>query len=390
MMNNKKTVIVLLVAFLVTLAVFFSAIILVSGPGKTEAFFSVFDFPEEFTDKKPFSEYNYNKLNETEKKAYICILNNIGNHPEYIKIPELTKEEFNNVYFAVKNDNPDMLCFSDSCNMISNSFVSLVELNYDYTPDVCNEMNNRMNAEIERIFENAPVFTDAFSKELFVHDYIVSNCVYGESENSSTAYGCIVENKAVCSGYSRAAMLLLGRIGVDSVLIGGTGISSSQGEISHMWNVVWLDGSPYYLDVTWDDLGDEGISHLYFNLTDDDLSADHTDYSFTDECKTNEYNYFRYSGLYFESYGKEQLDIIRTELLENIENGINFLEIKFESEEDFMHMQNEFIGGITPGSDIYYIVEYISTEAEDKIDVSHINFSSDENKKYIRLMFDWN
>ena len=50
-----------------------------------------------------------------------------------------------------------------------------------------------------------------------------------------------------------------------------TGVADGE---DHMWNRVFVHGEWYNLDVTWDDIGEE-ISHEYFNLSDEAVSADH-------------------------------------------------------------------------------------------------------------------
>ena len=132
----KKVPIILLTVFL-ALSVFFSACAYV-GFDKLITYCSVFVFPTDFSeDHRPFSTYQYDRLNEQEKIAYICILNKIESHPTYIKIPALSRTEFNNVFFAVKNDNPDLLCFSDSCNMIRFLSAGLMEMHYNQDADTC-------------------------------------------------------------------------------------------------------------------------------------------------------------------------------------------------------------------------------------------------------------
>ena len=388
-MKNKKVFSAIAIAAVVAVIVSCCTVLIVSD--KVRAYLSSFVYADEFRNEQPFSIYYFDLLNETEKKAYIRIFEKISSHPQYIKIPELSAEEFNNVYFAVKNDNPDMLCFSDSCSMISFWSASFIELNYSHSVEECDLMQNELQKEIDGIISEMPEFESDFEKELDLHDYVVRTCTYSEASNSSSAYGCLIEKKAVCSGYSRAVMLLMKTAGIDTILVGGTGLSPTQGRISHMWNVVWLDGDPYHLDATWDDPGvDDNITHLYFNLSDRDISSDHTDYKLSFECITEMYNYFRYNDLYFGGYGKNELKIIQTKLYSNIKNGINNLEIQFEKDADYNCAVSAITAGDGIDSDMYKIISYISTKAGEKVDVSHVNFASDDNKKYIRLMFDWN
>lgn len=388
-MNKKK--IIITAAIISVVAVVVTCCIAMASSDKMKAYFSSFVYADEFTDEQPLSTYYFELLNETEKKAYIRIFDRISTHPAYIKIPELSAEEFNNVYFAVKNDNPQMLCFSDSCSMVTFLSASFIELNYSRSVEDCNAAQDELQLEIGRIIGAMPESDSSFDKELYLHDYVVRSCTYSEASDSSNAYGCLIGKKAVCSGYSRAMMLLLKNAGIDSIVVGGTGISQTQGQISHMWNVVWLDGDPYHLDSTWDDPGvDDNITHLYFNLSDRDISVDHKDYKLGFECITEMYNYFRYNDLYFGGYGKIELKIIQTRMYENINNGINCLEFQFETEADYQKAVDAITSGDGVNSDMYKIVSYISTKAGEKVDASHVNFASEDNKKYIRLMFDWN
>ena len=96
---------------------------------------------------------------------------------------------------------------------------------------------------------------------------------------SHTAYNAIVNHSAVCDGYARAYQYLLYKVGILSHIITGYGQSGTSPE-NHAWNMVWLEGKPYYTDVTWDDMRmkngvNAGISYRYFNINDDILGKDH-------------------------------------------------------------------------------------------------------------------
>lgn len=89
----------------------------------------------------------------------------------------------------------------------------------------------------------------------------------------NTAYGGLVEEKAVCGGYSAAYKVIMDRLGIPCITVNGytnnkdqNGKSFSTG-VSHMWNYVWLEtpasaqsksraatgkGEWYSVDVTWD------------------------------------------------------------------------------------------------------------------------------------------
>ena len=130
----------------------------------------------------------------------------------------------------------------------------------------------------------------AYEMELAVNDWLAERVTYHQAAaaaagskdnpypNAFTMYGAIVEKKAVCEGYSRAAQYILGLLGIKSLLITGKADGGP-----HMWNMVEIDGKWYQLDVTWNDpIYKEGTVdpppyvHTYFNLTDAMMRKDHS------------------------------------------------------------------------------------------------------------------
>lgn len=360
------------------------------GFDKLWAYFSAFSFEAEFGNTKPLSQMNFETLNDDEQKAYIAVFNKIKEHPVYIKIPELSNEEFNNVFFAVKNDNPDLLCFSDSCNMISFWSASFLQLHYSNDTETCNRMMNEMMSVADEIVSDIHGKNE-FEKELLIHDRLVSHCTYSETINSSSAYGCLVEKEAVCSGYSRAAMILFYKAGIESMVVAGTGITPHDGEISHMWNIVWLDGSPYHVDITWDDpVSDSGsvLSHLYFNLSDEKIGVDHKNYTLNFVCNNDKYNYFVFNGTSYDNYNNSVLADMCKKLTQNIDAGNNYLEIVFTSDDAYNSAVNALINNSAGNSDMYTLIKYISDHSNGNIDMSHVNFSKEDARRYIRVFFD--
>ena len=386
---KKRSILTCLIFIILSCSVLF--INISDDQGLIKAFFSSLYFSESFNeDNIPLSVKNFELLNNKEKKAYINIFLKIKEHPEYIRIPALTNIEFNNVFFAVKNDNPDILCFSDSCNMVSFLNASFIQMNYIHDINECNNMMNELDIITDKIISEINAETE-FDKELYIHDYIVRNCSYSESTNASNAYGCLIDKNAICSGYSRAAMLLLNKAGVNSMVISGTGITSENEKISHMWNIVWINNEPYHLDVTWDDPvseSDDFISHLFFNLTNKQISVDHVDLSFNIQSVNPTYNYFEKKGLLFYNFDKSTAIIIAEKLNENIKNGINFIEIRFFDDNSYLSAVEGIINSKSFNDELYIIISYLKDNASESVDVSHVSFSKDDNRHYIRIMFD--
>lgn len=113
---------------------------------------------------------------------------------------------------------------------------------------------------------------DDFARELILHDLLCQQTAYDAGAvNQHNAYGALVEGRAVCDGYTRAMTLLLRLSGMESGMV--TGMLLETGA-SHAWNLVKVDGSYTWLDVTNNDQA-EMITYFYFNITDEWLERSH-------------------------------------------------------------------------------------------------------------------
>lgn len=104
-----------------------------------------------------------------------------------------------------------------------------------------------------------------------IYAYLCDNVVYDENAtNCFTAYGALLDGRAVCQGYALAMMRLLNAAGLEEADV----VLGTSSEINHMWNVVKLDGEYFLLDATWDS-DSEDICYDYFLKGSDDF-ANHT------------------------------------------------------------------------------------------------------------------
>ena len=122
------------------------------------------------------------------------------------------------------------------------------------------------NAEyLLRGVKNNTALSDV-EKALILHDRLAVWTEYDlENVDSATvdhkifaAYSALGEGLSVCQGYALAYMYLLEQVGIESDLC-------SSSELWHSWNIVYIDGQPYYTDVTWDDPTNNWPSDEYFD-----------------------------------------------------------------------------------------------------------------------------
>lgn len=105
------------------------------------------------------------------------------------------------------------------------------------------------------ILSNLEGKTD-YEKIKMVHDYLVDSIEYDSSlskDNIYNIYGALVSRECVCEGYAKAFQYLMNEVGIDNVIVIGTGTNSNNKTESHAWNYVKLNNNWYAVDVTWDD-----------------------------------------------------------------------------------------------------------------------------------------
>ncbi|MFV0249976.1 MAG: transglutaminase domain-containing protein [Bacilli bacterium] len=124
-----------------------------------------------------------------------------------------------------------------------------------------------------------------YDKILVIHDYIVNNTSYDQERAdlvnsgtvtdynyaSNTAYGALIQNKAICGGYTDAMALFLDKMGIQNYKV-----SSAK----HIWNFVYIDGNWKHLDLTWDDpiisTGGNILTHNFFLIDTNTLEEKNT------------------------------------------------------------------------------------------------------------------
>ena len=129
-----------------------------------------------------------------------------------------------------------------------------------------------------------------YDKVKAVHDYLVMNTVYTESDDKdylATAISVLKDGQGQCQGYSEAFAAIMIISGVETRVVSGKAFDSQMRFVPHAWNQVKIGGIWYHVDVTWDDpLPDTGgdVLHSYLCRSDDFFKKDHLWSEYFPEC----------------------------------------------------------------------------------------------------------
>lgn len=221
-------------------------------------------------------------------------------------------DEMSAVFNALHSDYPEYFWlsggYSGSCQSNDNVVVS-VRPEYSMTGSKLSSAKAALDKKVNELTAGLSGKSD-YEKSLILHDRVAKAVDYVFTDFDQTAYGALVEGKAVCAGYSKAYQLLLHKVGIPAwCVMGYSNNPTTNNPESHEWNVVQLDGKWYYTDVTWDDQGDT-LYYAYLNLTAKQINEDHVVTDFKDylpSATATSANYFVKNNLVLSGFDADLL-----------------------------------------------------------------------------------
>ena len=155
---------------------------------------------------------------------------------------------------------------SYSCNSLSSS--SRTQLNFTFKYHTDSEKEKAVDAKVRELLTSLNLGgKNDYQKTKAIYDYMATNIDYADGVNDTdlySAYGALINNEAVCQGYSQLLYRLLSEAGVRNRVVEGT----SEG-INHAWNLADIDGTCYLMDVTWDSTFNGRTTHYFLKGSSD-------------------------------------------------------------------------------------------------------------------------
>ena len=230
-----------------------------------------YDFPE---NKYPYRAM----LSDTQKEVYDQVYGAALELKESVTLcRQLDQSSIKNVMNAVFNDHPELFWLDTgySYGYTSKGAVISVMLKYNETAQTLQSARQKFLNAAAKVINGASSLTTDLDKEQYVYKALQNMCVYDEnSDMNQSAYSVLINGSSVCAGYSRAFQYIMQQLNIPCYFC--TGYANGG---YHAWNIVYIDGKYYNVDLSWDDsLGDVSntYSFAYFNLSDKAISVDHT------------------------------------------------------------------------------------------------------------------
>lgn len=244
------------------------------------------DSKSQQTDTTPAASYDFLEnmypyramLSDTQKEVYDQVYGAALELKESVTLcRQLDQSSIKNVMNAVFNDHPELFWLDTgySYGYTSKGAVISVMLKYNETAQTLQSARQKFLNAAAKVINGASSLTTDLDKEQYVYKALQNMCVYDEnSDMNQSAYSVLINGSSVCAGYSRAFQYIMQQLNIPCYFC--TGYANGG---YHAWNIVYIDGKYYNVDLSWDDsLGDVSntYSFAYFNLSDKAISVDHT------------------------------------------------------------------------------------------------------------------
>lgn len=240
-------------------------------PGSTEELCLEEGYTGEEYEFDAFLYPYYGMLSDALQKVYKQVYANaVKVNAVFVPVEALTQEQIQNVVQAVYYDHPELFWMDPGYDSkYDNRGVCVeLELDFNYTVNNLEDYQRQFTHVLNEIVQGAVNYTEDWEKERYVHDALLGRVEYQlAAELNQSAYSALVNRETVCAGYARAFQYVLHQLNIPCYYV--TGYAGQ----NHAWNMVYLSGAFYNVDVTWDDTSPS--SYLYFNKSDVAFSKTH-------------------------------------------------------------------------------------------------------------------
>ena len=199
-------------------------------------------------------------------------------------------ETFKNAYWALLNSRPDLFYVSGGFSYYaSGGIVTSLLPNYKYTGTDLKNRIRAFNSGVARVVAYANKADTAIGKLLLANDYLCVNFEYDTSYSIYSPDEMLSSGKGVCQAYMLLYRAVLNELGLKS----DTATSEA---MNHTWNMVYLNGSWYHIDVTWNDpLSDRPLGAFHDNFLRSDSGireTGHYSWDFSTAASSTKYDDF--------------------------------------------------------------------------------------------------
>jgi len=321
--------------------------------------------PEEEVSFEDMSDmFFYNQLDVYQQVIYHELRDGIANSHPQIQIDIDDAGEVHDIYQLVLFDHPEFFWVTGAGSATVSRWsdgrsYTIFEPEYGHTGAQKEAMQIEIDEAIDTFLASiAPGLTE-YELVREVYEYIIKTTTYNlDSSDNQNILSVFVNRESVCAGFSKAAQLLLSRLGIFATYVTGVayvpGVSSTP--VPHAWNLVRVYGEYYFLDVTWGSpIFQEGsglayridVLYDYLLVNEEKLFRTHTlaDGISLPPVTSLQHNFFVMNNMFYETHDLGQiLEAMNT----SIQNREDWVAFQFATPELFSTMRPIILEELAP------------------------------------------
>lgn len=306
------------------------------------------------------AEYIADFLSDDEKRVFSQLYKGLSGFESSVELTEgvISKDDIGAFISMLTSACPyiDYIGSQYTICIDGEGYVTSVEVTYDKTAEEAQAEKEKLDEKVGEILAGIEQGWNDYDKVLYFHDSIILGCTYDDTADEPySAYGCLVDGRAVCEGYAKAMQILCTKAGIKCIPVAGKAYDGGTVQ-PHLWNKVMIDGEWTNMDLTWDDpvtdAGEDYIRYDYFGITDAECAKDHTadDNKFFSypEAFSSGANYYRRNGLYAQE-GDDISQMMCSSVTEAMTDGSGLARLKCADKEVYSNAEDTLFdenGGI--------------------------------------------
>lgn len=265
-------------------------------------------------------KYYFDNMPDELRQAYAEVYILVTGRAVEVPLCIINEDDIDKVFNCVLSDYPEIFYVSGYSYIrhLTGNQVIKVDFSAKYThseQDVA-DAYEYLEKYYEKFESGLPVNASEYEKVKYTYEFIIINTEYNlAAPDNQNIMSVAYYRESVCLGYAKMFQYLLNRLGVECTLC----VGKCNGE-GHAWNLVNVDGSYYYVDVTWGDASYSSaftttspmseVVYDYLLVTTDDISSNHVFECVVPmpRCISTANNYYVKEGLYFINVDKAGLN----------------------------------------------------------------------------------
>lgn len=221
--------------------------------------------------------YYYQQLSGRQRECYLALRDACADFQQECVFHDADIDTVIVAVGALSMDHPEFYWTDHRSYQYSSEEVTVTFPNL--SPETARNDLMRIEDLTRDVVAAARQLSSSYDKVQYLHDWILDHLTYTFGKNDQNIVGGILWGKAVCAGYARTFQYLCQQVQIPCAYV--IGEASGDWGDDHSWNLIQLDGTYYWADVTWDDTTtekqdpDAPDKYMYLCTTDEFLFRSH-------------------------------------------------------------------------------------------------------------------